>query len=418
MLNFLLGVLKVIVLLGTLIFIHEFGHFIVAKFFKIKVHKFSIGFGPKILYKKGKETEYSLRAIPLGGFVQLEGEDVESNDEGSFSNKPIWQRILVLLAGVTVNISFAIIIYLSIYMNVNYYIIPKIASNSNQSSLTKYGLEVGDTIYKVDGKRIYNDYDLNAVISETDKETFLFTLIKADGSKQFKNVTIENQEVGYAGIAFNTDGTVAYTVKNSVADTAKIKPNDKIISINGIQYEEIDDLITAIKSSGGKELKLIVLSDGVEAEKTIKPKIVKRKTFDIELESIKDAEFFENMSLAWNETKSYLRANVEGIVNLIRGNTENVELTGIVGISSEITKTESALEFLYLMSAISLSLGIMNLVPIPGLDGGKILICLIEAVRGKPMSKSVEGVLTLISFSALMILMIYVTIGDISKLFG
>ena len=108
--GFIIGALKVILLLGTLIIIHEFGHFIVAKACGMKVLKFSIGFGPKILKKQGKETEYSLRLLPLGGFVQLEGEDEESDDPRSFTNKPAWQRMLVLLAGVTINILFALII--------------------------------------------------------------------------------------------------------------------------------------------------------------------------------------------------------------------------------------------------------------------------------------------------------------------
>ena len=418
MLNFLIGALKVIVLLGTLIFIHEFGHFVVAKIFKIKVHKFSIGFGPKIFYKKGKETEYSIRAIPLGGFVQLEGEDTESDDERSFSKKPIWQRILVLLAGVFVNITFAIIVYLSIYMNVNYYVVPKIAKDSNVESLKQYGLEVGDTIYSVDGKRIYNDYDLDNIILGSSKNEFLFTIIKEDNSKEFKNVKFEEQEVGYAGLAFNPDGTIAYVLKDSAGEKAGFQANDKVVSANGIANENNDNVIDIIKSNGNKEINIVALRGNEEKNFTLKPELVRKKLIDLNFEVVRDTDFFNNMSLAWNETKSYLRANVEGIIGLIRGDNKNVEVTGIVGISSEITKTQNALEFLYLMSAISLSLGIMNLLPIPGLDGGKILICLIEAVRGKPMSKKVEGAITLISFSLLMIFMIYVTIGDISKLFS
>ena len=120
MTGFLLGAITVIVLLGTLIIIHEFGHFIVAKLCKMKVLKFSIGFGPKLFFKQKNETEYSIRAIPLGGFVQLEGEDEESNDQRAFMNKPIWQRLLVLLAGVFMNITLALFIYVCIYMNLNY----------------------------------------------------------------------------------------------------------------------------------------------------------------------------------------------------------------------------------------------------------------------------------------------------------
>ena len=418
MLSIIVGALKVIVLLGTLIVIHEFGHFIMAKFFKIKVHKFSIGFGPRLLHKKGKETEYSLRLIPLGGFVQLEGEDDNSDDPRSFSKKPIWQRILVIVAGVVVNISFAIIVYLSIYMSINYYVLPKISEKTDAKYLAQYGLEVGDTIASVEGKKVYNDYDIDSITSSSSKDTFLFTIVREDGSKIFKNIKLDTVEEGFVGAAFNLDGSIALVISGSASEKAGLKVNDVITHINGEEYNNVNDIISTIKINGGKELNLIVLRGETEKEIIVTPKLVKNKTLNLKYEVVENAEFFENMSLAWNETKSYLRANVEGVLGLLRGETENVEFTGIVGISNEITKTESALDFFYLMSAISLSLGIMNLLPIPGLDGGKILICIIEAIRGKPMDKAVEGALTLISFCILIFLMIYVTIGDISKLFG
>ena len=105
----IIGAIKIIVVLGTLITIHELGHFLVAKACNVKVHKFSIGFGPKVLKKQGKETEYTLRLIPFGGFVQMEGEEEPSSDDRAFNNKPIYQRILIVAAGATVNIIFAII---------------------------------------------------------------------------------------------------------------------------------------------------------------------------------------------------------------------------------------------------------------------------------------------------------------------
>ena len=135
--GFLWGTLKVIVLLGTLITIHEFGHFIVAKVCGMRVLKFSIGFGPKLFKKQGKETEYSLRLLPLGGFVQLEGEDEDSDDPRAFNRKPAWQRILVLLAGVTINILFALIIYLGININTNAYFTAKIDSVSSSPIATQ-----------------------------------------------------------------------------------------------------------------------------------------------------------------------------------------------------------------------------------------------------------------------------------------
>ena len=178
--GFIIGALKVIILLGTLIIIHEFGHFIVAKACGMKVLKFSIGFGPKIFKKQGKETEYSLRLLPLGGFVQLEGEDEDSEDPRSFSKKPAWQRILVLLAGVTINILFSLLIYIAINMNTNAYITSEISDMPENSNLTYASLNIGDEIYKINGERTYNNYDVSRIISEAKDDNFEFEIIRVD----------------------------------------------------------------------------------------------------------------------------------------------------------------------------------------------------------------------------------------------
>ena len=119
--TWILGIIKIVVLLGTLITIHELGHFLVARLCKVKVLKFAIGFGPKIFTKTTSKTEYTLRLIPFGGFVQMEGEEERSEDEDAFNKKPIWQRILIVAAGATVNIVFALIIYFVIVSNTNLY---------------------------------------------------------------------------------------------------------------------------------------------------------------------------------------------------------------------------------------------------------------------------------------------------------
>jgi len=132
---------------------------------------------------------------------------------------------------------------------------------------------------------------------------------------------------------------------------------------------------------------------------------------------LKELPFSENLKYAMNETAYYLRANLIGIGQLFTGKTENVEVQGIVGISQQISSTEQAIDFFYMMSAISLSLGIMNLLPIPGLDGGKLVFTIVEVIRGKPVSRDVEGTLTLAGFGILVLLMIVVTVKDVASLF-
>ena len=382
----------------------------------MKVLKFSIGFGPKILYKQGKETEYSLRAIPLGGFVQLEGEDTDSKDERAFMNRPAWQRILVLLAGVTMNVLLALFIYLCIYMNINYYTTSRISSDTSVENLKLAKVNIGDTIYKINNEKIYNDFDIERIIEKSSSDDFYLEIIDPNGNHRTEETNIPKSEIGYVGIVFENN-KVYSLVKNGPGEKAGIKIGDELIAIDGTKYDDITLAIDYFKANPNKQLNLNVIRDGKEQKITITTDVIKKRLLDLKYVELKDLDFVHNLFYAWNETKFYLRANFIGIGELLSGNAENVEVQGIVGISKQISSTESFIEFFYLMSAISLSLGIMNLLPIPGLDGGKLLIVLIELIRRKPISKETEAKITIAGFSLLLILMIYVTLSDISKLF-
>jgi regulator of sigma E protease len=381
----------------------------------MKVLKFSIGFGPRIIHKSSKETEYSLRLLPLGGFVQLEGEDEDSKDERAFSNKPIWQRILVLIAGVTMNIALAIFIYLCIYMNLNDYTTTKIDAKSSSESLETYGLNVGDEIYKINGEKVINASDVLRIITKAKDDNFSFELVKANNEHITRTIKIEGTETGFLGVAFS-DFKVAEVANNSAGQEAGFKPGDILTGINGNEYSDIQDYLKIIKSNPGKSVVVNVKRGEDIVSINATPKSVIRREFNVEFIRMKDLDFFHNLVYAWKETKYYLKANVLGIMELISGKAEDVELQGIVGVSQIVSQTESFIEFFYFMSAISLSLGIMNLLPIPGLDGGKLIFVIIEGVRGKPVSKETEGKITLIGFAILIFLMIWITVSDISKI--
>lgn len=414
--SFLLGALKVIVLLGTLITIHEFGHFIVAKACKMKVLKFSIGFGPKLLKKQGKETEYSLRLLPLGGFVQLEGEEDDSDDPRAFNRKPAWQRILVLSAGVVINILFALFIYMGINMNTNAYLTAKIDSISSSEIAMQSGLKVGQEILKINGTKIYNYYDISQIISEAEKDDFTFEVKNSNGKKEKILVKIPEKELGYIGVSFS-DKKVYSVLENTAGERAGLQPNDEILAMNGTTKETIDEYLTIIQSNPNKEIQMKINRAGNEMTLIVTPEAIQKRIFNVDFAIVRDLNFGENIYYAWNETMYYLRANIVGFAEIFAGKTENVEVQGIVGISQQISNTERAIEFFYMMSAISLSLGIMNLLPIPGLDGGKILFTLVEMIRRKPISRELEGTLTLAGFGVLILLMIVVTVGDVVKLF-
>ena len=240
-------------------------------------------------------------------------------------------------------------------------------------------------------------------------------MINQNGEEYTKDVVIPKIKIGYVGIVFD-ESKVYQVLKDGAGDKAGVKAGDVFISVNGINGD-LSDLIRILKENPEQELKLLLKRDDNEIELTITPSAIMKRVLQVSFIEKKNLDFFHNLYYAWKETKYYLRANFIGISELISGKTENVEVQGIVGISEQISKTESIIEFFYLMSAISFSLGIMNLLPIPGLDGGKILITVIELIRRKPMKKETEVKITLIGFALLISLSIYVTIGDISNLF-
>lgn len=255
MINFIVNAIKIIFLLGFLILIHEGGHFCVAKLCKVKVREFSIGFGKVIWQKQGKETKYSIRIMPLGGFCDMEGEAEESDAEGSFSKASVWKRMAIVVAGATVNIVFGIIVY--------------------------------------------------------------FILIS--------------------------------TVGLQFADPAR----DTVL--NRIYY-------------GAKGTGEFILS------------------------------IFDSIKM------------------LFTGGLVTDQMVGIVGISDIVVKTTGIANYIYLLAVISVSLGVTNLLPIPALDGGKLLILLIEVVRRKPMKLETEAKIQLIGFSILLALSLFVTYNDIMRI--
>lgn len=335
MLGFIIAAFKIIFLLGFLIFIHELGHFTVAKFCKVKVNEFAIGFGPAIWKNEKKETKYVIRLIPLGGYVSMEGEEERSEDTRSFSEASICKRIAIVAAGATVNILFALIIYFILVVSNGTYI-------SN---------EVGELI------------------------------------------------PGYA------------------AQEAGIKSKDKIIEVNNKKILKKYDLDIALRNFSGDNLQIKIERDGEILEFNIKP-TKEENHFYIGVNLIPAEDNIRNrLENGIIETKEFVISIGENLKDLFTGNVGIDQMMGPVGISEVVSKTNGVKEFIGMMALISLSLGVTNLLPIPALDGGKILIILIEAIRKKPMNQQTEINIQLLGFCILIGLSIYVTYNDIIRVF-
>ena len=339
MIGFIISGIKIISLLGFLILIHESGHFIVAKLCKVKVNEFAIGFGPTIWKKQGKETKYAIRLIPLGGFVNMEGEEEASEAEGSFSKVSIPRRIAIVVAGATVNILFGFIVY--------------------------------------------------------------FILMASTG------VTISNE------ISAVLDGY------NS-ADSG-LEVNDKVIEIDGIKVKSRNDVTKILSQNKGEVLKLKIDRNGEIIEIYIEPTLkeingVNAYFLGVTFKPVEN-NFTNHIYYGFNETIEFSSSIVENLKNLIFGGVKADQMMGIVGISDVVVSTNGFKEFIYILSLVSVSLGVTNLLPIPALDGGKLVILIMEAIRKKPLKQETEASITLVGFSILIALSIYVTYNDILRIF-
>lgn len=412
--SWILGAIKIAIVLGTLITIHELGHFTVAKLCKVKVNKFSIGFGPTILSKTSGDTEYTLKAIPFGGYVQMEGEEERSESEGAFNKKNVWQRIAIVLAGATVNIVFALIIYFFIALSNNFYSSTKV-SEINNGPLYDAGIMAEDNILKVNNKNVLTSREIDEIIVNAKSDDFIFT-INRDNENIDIPVKIEYAKIGYMGIMFADEKNVLYVVKNSPAEKAKILPGDIIESVNGVEYLTTEETTEAIRNIKEAPISLMVSRSGEIINLTGETTTQTQRYYMVAYYPLKPS-FPQNIIYAIDETGYYFTATLNGMMEVLTGKAENVEVMGPIGIATEITKTSGLSNFFYLMSAISLSLGIFNLLPVPALDGGRIVILLIESIRRKPMKESIEQGLIIAGFGAIIILALFVTVADVIKIF-
>lgn len=340
LLNILLIAIKIIILLGFLIFIHELGHFTVAKLCKVKVNEFSIGFGPTIWKKQGKETKYAIRLIPLGGFVSMEGEEEQSENEGSFSKASIPKRIAIVVAGATVNIIFGVCIYFILAVTSGPYLSNEIDATIDNYAAKEAGLQSGDKIIEVNGKEINSKHDLDKAMKNNSGENVEIKIQRGDETEKYSikptEVTFENNfKKYYLGI------NMKYASDNFANRC-----------INGVM-----------------------------------------------------------------QTNEFISQIGENLKQLFTGKVGIDQMTGPVGISEAVAKTNGFREFLQMMALISISLGVTNLLPVPALDGGKILILIIEAIRRKPMKQETELGIQMLGFALLIGLSVVITYNDILRIF-
>ena len=451
----LISLISFLVAIAILVGIHEFGHFWVARKLGIKIIRFAIGFGKPIWTYRSKDkdqTEYVLAAIPMGGYVKMlderEGEVKSEERHRAFNNQPVWKRFLVVLAGPMFNFLFAIAAFAAIQMIGVDSVKPYIGEIVANSPAAQSGFEYKDKITAINDVPVESMSQarlalLNEYLVNPDLTIFVET---QNGNKVGRHLDLRNTRLlADEGDYFTKTGiqfwrpahtTVIHKVMpDSAAQAAGLQDGDKIISINGKKVDSIQAFSKTINAHAGKPLQLVVERNGNKISLAITPRLTvvegkERGLIGVSLrpeyneEDIKDlffvrkAPFFESLESGIAKTWDMSIMTLKVMGRLITGEASLKNISGPITIANYAGK--SALigfsAFLGLLAIVSLSLGVLNLLPIPMLDGGHLLYYVIEMVKGSPVSERVEAIGMRIGMSLVGVLMVVAIYNDIGRL--
>ncbi|MEK6304615.1 MAG: RIP metalloprotease RseP [Acidobacteriota bacterium] len=443
--TFLFSALVFIVVLGAMIVIHEFGHFIVAKFFGIRVDVFSVGFGKRLWGVKKGDTDYRISLIPLGGYVKMAGENLDEQLTGApdeFTSKPKWQRLCVAFAGPAMNILTALAIPTVMAMmhhEVPAYLDrpPLIRAVEPNSPAERIGLQPGDLIVNIDGRENPTWHDIEDTVAVNPDQTVPLAVKRGDEIRQLtlpiEGRPVEQEKIGYAGFKPEETKFVIREVRpGEPAEAAGLQVGDQIIAINGNRVEQSGygtlEVVRLIKSSadqpvtltvqrGGERLDIKatpVATDGV-VRLGFSPEIVGYEMVNQRLGPVSAFKYAVNANLRiLSLTKTALAQVFAGKRSASDTFTGPVGIAAIVGQAAQ-RGPEPVFELMFILS---LNLGIFNLLPIPVLDGGLIFMILLESVLGVfglPLTLRIKERMMQVGFVMLMLLMGFVIFNDISK---
>ena len=346
----------------------------------------------------------------------MEGEEERSDNEGSFSKASIPKRIAIVIAGATVNIVFGLMVYFVLTSTSNTFITNQINSVMDGYIAQEIGLQQGDKIVMLNGKTIKNKYDLNKAMEKyTEGEIEL----KINRNEKILGYNVKPTEIKNrsTGIYLGDNCKILAIEKGSSAERQGLKANDEIVKINNEEINgDANKLVELLQQKGVGTILITVSRKNQEINIELTPDYISSYYLGVNLKPA-DNTLINHLIYGKIETKDFAFSIIDNIKQLFTGGVSVDQMMGPVGISQTIAKTNGIREFMYMLALISLSLGVTNLLPIPALDGGKILILLIEAIRRKPLSEKLEINIQLIGFSILIALSLYITYNDILRIF-
>ena len=408
-----------ILVFSIVVLVHEYGHYRAAISVGIKVEEFAIGMGPTIYKREKNGIIYSIRLLPIGGFVNMVGEEENVDSAESYMNKTVWQRFKVIVSGPLMNFLLAIVIY--IIMSAVYGVpgttIDLIDTNSE---LYKAGVRTGDKIISVNDSNVYIRDDL--VTGMTVEEKPYKVTVKRDGKTLNFDV---NQYYKYViGIApYDNNQDTSSVIKPSdnklPAYKEGIREGDKIIKINGVDVANWNQITEVISGSKGEKLDIVVQRNSELLNFSVLPQKDLQIGFDTKIEK----SILTGIVSSFYKTIYYVKLMFNFIGMLVTGRVGAESVGGpvmvisMIGDSAKLIKTQGLYPLLNLLAFLSVNLGFMNLLPIPALDGSKIMFLIIEKLRGKKIPIEKEGFVHFVGFVLLISLMVFITYKDIMRLF-
>ena len=346
----------------------------------------------------------------------MEGEDEASEDDRSFSKASIPKRIAICAAGAIVNIIFAVLVYFIVMATSGVYISNVVDSTIPEYAAEKAGIQSGDVIVELNGKKVDNKYDLDDIMQNATGEDIL---VKVERNEETLEIQVKPTEVKskVTGMYLDDKCQIIMVDKGSSSEKQGIQANDVITKINNIETNgNTNKIIEALQQEETESITLTIQRGKAEINIEFTPDYVSNYYLGVNMKMAPDT-FLNRCYYGLVETKTFVFSIVDNVKQLFTGNVGIDQMTGPIGIGEMVSQTNGFKEFIYLMALISISLGVTNLLPIPALDGGKILILIIEAIRRKPMKPENEINIQLLGFSILIALSIYVSYNDILRLF-
>jgi regulator of sigma E protease len=439
--------------IGILVAVHEFGHYWVAKKLGFKVLRFSIGFGKPLLSRIGKDpdrTEYCLAAIPLGGYVKLLDEregDVEPSElHRSFTRRPIAHRVAVLLAGPAMNLVFASLLYALLAMVGTEIIKPVVGQVHLDSPAAAAGLKSGDQIVRVGDYEVQDTEELQIdllrqVSSGADVamrvrrggEELPVTLHLAGDSRTLTEPGKLLPGLGFDLSTWRADTTVQSVPAGSAGERAGLKPGDKLTAVDGRPVVNSSDFIAAVTDAPGRVLSIEVLRAGERLTlSTPVPKIVQdgraigrlgitlaegQRSWPPGLVAMQRSGPFEAVGVGIKKMWQMSSLTVQMLWRMVTGEVSAKNISGVVSIAefAGISAYLGLTAYMSFLAVISVSLGILNLMPVPLLDGGQVVYQLVEAVKGSPLSERAQSFGQQVGIALLVVLMSLAFYNDISR---